>query len=215
MFDQSSQYSQLNKLKQQHGGNMRRNFISILIMAIVITTISPLGAAEQPQTATSPVGDYTVGPGDVLNISVWNSESLTMAVTVIPDGKINFPFIGEIIAGGKTLAVLEKELKTKLHPFVPDPDLTVMMGQVNSILIYIIGNVNNPRHFVLNANVDVLQALAMAGGLNAFAKRNKIKIFRKTKGTTKIFPFEYDDVTEGDNLEQNIMLKRGDVVVVP
>jgi polysaccharide export outer membrane protein len=161
------------------------------------------------------MGDYIIGPGDVLDISVWNNETLTKAVTVLPDGKIHFPLIGEIVVGGKTLVVLEKELKTKLHPFVPDPELSVMVGQVNSMLVYVIGKVNHPGRFVLNTNVDVLQALATAGGLNAFAKRNKIKIFRETSGKTHILPFEYDTVTDGEHLEQNISLERGDVVVVP
>ena len=83
------------------------------------------------------------------------------------------------------------------------------------MLIYVIGKVNHPGRFVLNANVNVLQVLAMAGGLNAFAKRNKIKIFRETKDKTEIFQFEYDDVTEGKNLEQNIGLERGDIIVIP
>ena len=83
------------------------------------------------------------------------------------------------------------------------------------MLIYVIGKVNSPGRFALNTNINVLQALTMAGGLNPFAKRNDIKIFRKINGKNMIFQFEYDDVTEGKNLEQNIQLKRGDVVVVP
>ena len=134
---------------------MRRNIISAVIMAIVLTTTSPLWAVEQAGAATSPVNDYVIGPGDVLNISVWNNETLTKAVTVLPDGKIHFPLIGEIVVGGKTLVVLEKELKTKLHPFVPDPELSVMVGQVNSMLIYVIGKVNQPGRFALNTNVNV------------------------------------------------------------
>jgi polysaccharide export outer membrane protein len=175
----------------------------------------PLQAAEQAGGMKTPMGDYVIGPGDVLDISVWNNEALTKAVTVLPDGKIHFPLINEILAGGKTLAVLEKELKTKLHPFVPDPELSVMVGQVNSMLVYVIGKVNNPGRLVLNTNVNVLQALATAGGLNTFAKRNKIKIFREENGKTRILPFEYDKVSEGENLERNVLLVRGDVVVVP
>ena len=194
---------------------MKRNYLIAAILMITLIITSPLWAAEQAGAAPSPMGDYVIGPGDVLNISVWNNETLTKAVTVLPDGKIHFPLIGEIVVGGKTLVVLEKELKTKLHPFVPDPELSVMVGQVNSMLIYVIGKVNQPGRFALNTNVNVLQALATAGGLNTFAKRNKIKIFRKTKGKTHIFPFEYDRVTEGENLEQNVRLERGDVVVVP
>jgi len=194
---------------------MRRNIYLIVFLTIVIVMVSATHAADQPQAEMSPMGDYVIGPGDVLNISVWNNETLTKAVTVLPDGKIHFPLIGEIVVGGKTLVVLEKELKTKLHPFVPDPELSVMVGQVNSMLIYVIGKVNQPGRFALNTNVNVLQALATAGGLNTFAKRNKIKIFRKTRGKTHILPFEYDRVTEGENPEQNVRLERGDVVVVP
>jgi polysaccharide export outer membrane protein len=195
---------------------MKRNYyLTAAILIITLMTASPLQAADQPQNATAPINDYIIGPGDVLEISVWNNEALTKPVTVLPDGKIHFPLIGEVTVGGKTLAVLEKELEQKIGTFVPDPSLSVMVQQVNSMLIYVIGKVNQPGRFVLNANVNVLQVLAMAGGLNAFAKRNKIKIFRETKDKTEIFQFEYDDVTEGKNLEQNIGLKRGDIVVVP
>lgn len=190
---------------------MRRNFITGVCILVILFFASPAWAAEQAAT----MGDYIIGPGDVLEISVWNNEALTKAVTVLPDNKIHFPLIGEIVVGGKTLAVLEKELKTKLHLFVPDPELSVMVVHVNSMIIYVIGKVNQPGRFVLNTNVNVLQALATAGGLNTFAKRNKIKIFRETKGKTHILPFEYDSVTEGENLEQNVRLERGDVVVVP
>ena len=192
---------------------MRRNFISVVVMAIVLTTISPIQAADQPSTMSS--GDYVIGPGDVLEISVWDNEALTKAVTVLPDGKIHFPLIGEAAAGGKTLVGLEKELEKAIAAFVPNSNLSVIVQQVNSMLIYVIGKVNKPGRFELNTNVNVLQALAMAGGLNAFAKRNKIKIFRKENGKTHILPFEYDNVTDGENLEQNVKLERGDVVVVP
>jgi polysaccharide biosynthesis/export protein len=194
---------------------MKRNYITAALLIGMFFTVFPVQAAETTGTITSHFGDYIIGPGDVLTISVWNNEPLTRSVTVLPDGKIHFPLIGEIVAGRKTLVVLEKELKTKLNPFVPDPELSVMVGQVNSMLIYVIGKVNHPGRFVLNTNVNVLQALATAGGLNTFAKRNKIKIFREINGKTHIFPFEYDQVTEGEHLEQNVVLDKGDVVVVP
>jgi len=192
---------------------MKRNYLTAAILLIILIIAPPLWAADQPPITTTQ--DYIIGPGDVLDISVWNNEALTKAVTVLPDGKIHFPLIGEIVVGGKTLVDLEKELKTKIHPFVPDPELSVMVQQVNSMLIYMIGKVNRPGRFALNTNINVLQALTMAGGLNAFAKRNKIKIFREEKDKTVILPFEYDEVTEGKNLEQNVELRRGDIVVVP
>ena len=159
--------------------------------------------------------DYIIGPGDVLDISVWKEEALTKLVTVLPDGKIAFPLIGEAMASGWTVAQLKKEIETRLARFVPDPVLSVSIHQMNSLMIYVVGKVNNPGRFILNTNVDVLQALAMAGGLNSFAKRGQIKVFRKKDGKTKIFEFDYDDVTAGKKLEQNMQLVRGDTIVVP
>ena len=192
---------------------MKQKSWTTLILIITLMTAIPLWAGDQAPTTTT--RDYIIGPGDTIDISVWNNEALTKQVTVLPDGKIHFPLIGEVVVGGKTLVDLEKELKQKIGTFVPAPDLTVMVQQVNSMLIYVIGKVNRPGRFALNTNINVLQALTMAGGLNTFAKRNKIKIFRETKDTTVILPFEYDEVTEGENLEQNIELRRGDIVVVP
>jgi polysaccharide export outer membrane protein len=98
---------------------------------------------------------------------------------------------------------------------VPDPVLSLEVKQANSMLIYVIGRVNSPGRFVLNSNVNVLQTLAMAGGLNPFAKKDKIKIFRQEGDRTVIFGFSYKEVVDGNNLEENIQLRRGDVIVVP
>jgi polysaccharide export outer membrane protein len=162
-----------------------------------------------------PGTNYTIGPGDVLDISVWKEAALTKLVIVLPDGKISFPLIGEVRAAGLTIDQLKQQLKDKLKRFVPNPNLSVSVHQVNSLQIYVIGKVNNPGRYVLNAELNVLQALAIAGGLNAFAKKNKIRIFRETQEGTQIHEFRYGDVTEGKHLEQNIRLIRGDVIVVP
>jgi len=200
---------------------MKRKGLTVGLLIFLIIAATTLWAADKTSGTEAKWSEwvalegYTIGAGDVLAISVWNNEALTQQVTVLPDGKIHFPLIGEVVAGGKTISLLKKELEVKISAFVPNPNLSVMVQQLNSMLIYVIGKVNNPGRFVLNAEVDVLQALAMAGGLNPFAKRNDIKVFRKTENKTKIFAFEYDDVTEGKNLNQNIQLRRGDVVVVP
>jgi polysaccharide export outer membrane protein len=157
--------------------------------------------------------DYLIGPGDILEISVWKEEALTKNLSVLPDGKINFPLIGEVAAAGRTVAQLKKEIATRLVRFVPDPVLSVNVQQVNSLIIYVIGRVNKPGRFTLNTNINVLQALAMAGGLDSFAKRDQVKIFRSVRGKVMIYTFDYDDVSAGRNLQQNITLIRGDVVV--
>ena len=185
----------------------------LLGVLICLAAAVPAAAAD---TAMPTIGQsYLIGPGDVLEISVWKEEALTKLVTVLPDGKISFPLIGETMATGKTVAQLKDEIETRLARYVPDPVLSVSIYQMNSLNIYVVGKVNKPGRFALNANADVLQALAMAGGLNSFAKRGQIKVFRKQDGNTKIFDFDYDDVTDGKKLDQNIQLVRGDVIVVP
>ena len=155
--------------------------------------------------------------GDVLDIAVWKDEALTRSCVVRPDGAISFPLIGDVQAAGRTVSHLRKEIKERIARYVPGAVLSVGVQQVNSMIIYVIGKVNTPGRIVLNCNVDVLQALASAGGLNIFAKGNSIRIFRHEKKDKKtvIFPFEYDKVVDGKRPEQNIRLQRGDVIVVP
>lgn len=164
---------------------------------------------------SGPDQDYIIGPGDQLGITVWRDDTLTKTVLVLPDGKIQFPLIGELVAAGKTVAKLKKELEEKLTGYVVDAGLTVEVRQSNSLFVYLIGKINVPGRQMLLAHTNVLQALAMAGGLNPFADKDDIRIFRQEEGKTLIFPFRYTLVSAGSNLEENIWLKRGDVIVVP
>ncbi len=184
----------------------------VLLIAWICISATTGWAADK--TEGLPGNNYIIGAGDVLEISVWKNEDLTKLLTVLPDGKISFPLIGEVMAEGKTLAQLKKELESKISRFVPDPVLSVVIQQLNSNMIYVIGKVRNPGRFALNSSIRVLQGLALAGGLNPFAEQNKIRIFREEGDKTLIFHFRYDDVSTGKKLEQNIRLKRGDVIVV-
>lgn len=172
------------------------------------------GGVSSPAKATTAEG-YLIGPGDVLDISVWKDEALTRSCVVRPDGFISFPLVGEIAAAGRTASQLKAEMAGKLSRYVPDVVLSLEVKQVNSLIIYVLGKVNMPGRFAMTVDVNILQALATAGGLNVFAKRDKIKVFRQGTDETTIFPFDYDSVVEGKHLEQNIHLKRGDVVVIP
>jgi len=166
--------------------------------------------------ATSPGSrHYTLGAGDLILVSVWKDEALTRQVVVLPDGKISFPLVGEIQAAGRTIEQLRSELEAKLERYVPGVTLSVIVQQVNSQVVYVIGRVTTPGRFLLAGEINVLQALAMAGGLNPFAKKGEIRIFRQEDGKTRIFPFDYDAVSSGSDLRQNITLRRGDVIVVP
>ncbi|SRR6266567_739066 len=159
--------------------------------------------------------DYILGPGDQLDISVWKDEALTRSLAILPDGKIAFPLVGELMAAGKTIAQLKKDIEGKLTRFMPEPVLSLEVKQVNSQVIYVIGRVNTPGRFVLNANVNVLQALAIAGGFNPFADKGKVKIIRYEGDKTRVFKFDYDQVVKKETPEINFGLKRGDVIVVP
>ncbi len=192
---------------------MKRLLSLMCGFCLLIFFVSPVLAAEDsPLLAGEP---YLIGAGDVLDISVWKDEAQTKTVVVLPDGTISFPLIGQFTAEGKTVSQLKEEIRQKVSQFVPDPVVTVIVQQVNSMLIYVIGKVNNPGRFLLSTKVNVLQALTMAGGLNPFAKREKITIMREELGDTTMFKFNYDEVAAGENLQQNIRLRRGDVVVVP
>ena len=158
--------------------------------------------------------EYKMGPGDTVAISIWKNQDLTRRVVVLPDDTIRFPLIGEIKVGGRSAAWLEKKLKSYLEKYISEPELSVSIEQTSSLAIYVIGQVKSPGRFGLNDNIDVLQGLSIAGGLTPFAKAKKIRIFRKENGSTKILHFNYDAVSEGRELDQNIMLQKGDVIVV-
>ena len=158
---------------------------------------------------------YVIGVGDVLQISVWKDAELSRQVTVLPDGVIAMPLIGFVQAAGKTVTALGEDIIGRISRFMPDPILDVSVIQSNSMNIYVVGKVRNPGRFSIPVDVNVLQAMAMAGGPDKFADTDDIKIFRNEGGQTHIFKFDYDDVVAGKRLEQNILLQRGDVVVVP
>jgi len=177
--------------------------------------VVPATAENSPVASSSPANVYFVQPGDIINISVWKEKDLDKEIMVRPDGGINFPLAGEIIVSGKTVDQLQKELASKLTKYVPDPVVTVVVKQSIGNKIFVIGKVNKPGDIVAIRNLDVMQALSMAGGPNPFASVNSIKILRRVNGELKSIPFKYSRVEKGEDLEQNIILQGGDIVVVP
>jgi polysaccharide biosynthesis/export protein len=195
---------------------------SIIIIIWILFVTLPIWAQAQkgPQSGNDVQSQkaedsYIIGPGDVLDISQWRDDALVRQVVVLADGRISFPLVGEIMAAGKTVAQLKKDIADRLVDYVPEAVISIEVKQSNSMVIYVTGRVNSPNRFPVNANVTVLQAISTAGGLNPFAQRNKIKIFRQEGDKTKVFLFKYNEVVDGKNLDQNITLKRGDVIVVP
>jgi len=159
--------------------------------------------------------DYRIGPEDVLDISVWKEDGLKKEVLVRPDGGISFPLVGDIQASGNTAAELQQEITHRLEKFISDPAVSVAVEKIAANRIYVIGRVNKPGEFTAGRYVDVLQGLSMAGGLTPFAQENDIKVLRRENGKDLVFPFRYSDVKRGENLQQNILLKGGDVLLVP
>lgn len=185
--------------------------VFLLLLASCSFTESTTKAADSEISATS----YLIGPGDVLNISVWKEEGMQLEVLVRPDGGITYPLAGEIQAGGLTASALSNRLIEKLKRYIPQPNVTVNVLRPVSNKIYVIGKVNRPGEFTATGYMDVLQALTMAGGLTAYADADDIKIIRRTETGNKMKLFDYDDVISGDRLDMNIILQAGDTVVVP
>lgn len=190
---------------------IRAVFLSLLPWCVMAGTDSP----KTPERPAAPVPpSYVVDAGDVLSISVWKDEGLDKQVLVRPDGGITFPLVGEVHAGGMTVDQIAAEITKRLSEFLSDPAVTVAVMTVNQ-KIYVVGKVIKPGEYITPARVNVMQALAMAGGPAPFADTDDIKIIRHERGNTLTFPFDYDAVSGGDDLDQNILLNRGDVVVVP
>lgn len=159
---------------------------------------------------------YKIGPGDLLEVSVYGEESLNKKDLVVrPDGNMSFPLVGDVKVGGLTTSQAKEELEKSLREFVPGAVVALNVGQLGSLQYYVVGKVNKPGMFNVSKPLTVLQALAMAGGLTPFASESKILIVRNSGKKTVNLPFNYKEIRKGRNIEQNITLERGDVVVVP
>ena len=162
--------------------------------------------------------EYTVKPGDILSIAVWKEPDLTSPTTGVlvgPDGTFSFPLVGQVDARGKGVLELQNLITERLKKYIADPVVTVSVQEVKGNKVYVIGQVTKPGDFIVNPAVNVMQALSMAGGTTAFASLNNIIILRRTPAGQVALPFHYTDVVHGKDLQQNVELQAGDVVVVP
>jgi polysaccharide export outer membrane protein len=181
------------------------------ILGLLIAVVTLLGGAP----ARAQEAAYSVKPGDLLQVAVWKEPELQRPVLVRPDGAFSFPLAGEVDARGKSVSDLQKLLTERLRKYISDPVVTVSVQEVRGNKVYVIGQVNKPGEFIVNPSVDVMQALSMAGGGTAFASLGNIVVLRRKSGQQTAIPFKYTEVLKGRELEQNIMLEAGDVVVVP
>jgi polysaccharide export outer membrane protein len=166
-----------------------------------------------PPATTDPT--YVIGPDDVLNVSVWKEAEITRTVPVRPDGKISLPLLNDVQAAGDTPMQLATAITKGLKKYLTDPQVTVIVTQINSQRYYIMGEVTRAGAYPLLPNMTVLQALSGAGGFTPFAKLTDIYLLRTVDGHQVKLPFNYKDVIKGQKADENIVLKAGDTIIVP
>jgi polysaccharide export outer membrane protein len=167
-----------------------------------------------PKTAAADP-NYVIGGQDVLDVSVWKEPELTRTVPVRPDGKISLPLLNDVQAAGLTPAQLAAQITESLKKFVTNPQVTVIISQINSQRIYILGEVTRAGAYPLLPDMTILQGLSSAGGFTQFANLRKIYMFRLENGKQVKYPFNYKNVVSGKASDENIVLKPGDTIVVP
>jgi polysaccharide export outer membrane protein len=183
---------------------------SILITASVLL----LGLCNTAISET-----YLLNPGDQLDVSVWNEETLQKTITVLPDGMISFPLVGHLQAAGKSAADVEAVIGEKLDTFIAEPEVNVTVTSTKGNVVFVVGKVLKPGPVAMIQSTTVMQALAMAGGLNEFAAGNSIKIIRRSDQAADsketLLKVRYSDLEKGSDLSSNHLLNAGDVIVVP
>jgi polysaccharide export outer membrane protein len=170
---------------------------------------------ESEQTAATTDPAYVIGAEDVLNVSVWKEPEITRTVPVRPDGKISLPLLNDVQAAGLTPMQLSSVITTRLKKYLADPQVTVIVTQINSQRYYIMGEVSRAGAYPLLPNMTILQALSGAGGFTPFAKLTDIYVLRMVDGRQVKLPFNYKDVIKGEHADENVVLKPGDTIIVP
>jgi len=205
----------------------KRLFHTLSFLTISVLMLESNGIAAQsktPPAAAQTAGavqeavpkDFIIGLEDVLSINVWKEPELSVKEVVVrSDGKISIPLVSDIQASGLTTMQLQDKITEKLKEFVASPVVTVTVTRIVSQAVSVVGEVHKPGVYSLVAPMTVLELLARAGGVTLDARTKKIKIIRKENGKTVQFSFNYNDIRSGKNLQDNISLKSGDVVIVP
>jgi len=182
---------------------------------------SPRGAVPEARAtalansnALDTAVEYQIGPEDVLDISVWKNPELSRTVPVRPDGKVSLPLLNDFRAAGLTPSDLREQLVSRLSDFVPTPEVSVIVREVHSRKIAVVGAVKTAGRYELKSPMTVLEAIALAQGFTDFAARDRIVVLRQSGGTTMRIPFNYRKIADGME-QENFFVRPGDIVVVP
>jgi len=194
-----------------------------LALVLIAAVSSPAAQAPAPSPAPAPAqapasaapADFVIGPEDVLGVIFWREADISGDVTVRPDGRITLPVIGEMQAAGLRADQLQEQILQAAAKYLTDPNVAVVVRTINSRKIFVTGRVTTPGTHLLKGPLNVMQAIALAGGLTEYADAKNISILRTTGAQVQRFRFNYKDVVKGKSLEQNIALLPGDTVVVP
>jgi polysaccharide export outer membrane protein len=181
----------------------------------LLTLLAAFAGFSAPAPVLADEAVYTIIAGDVLQITVWKEDGLDHEVLVLPDGTITFPLVGTVKAQGLTPVELQTIVKEKLTKLIPDASVTVAVKAPLGHTVNVIGEVAKPGEFVISHRLTVMQALSQAGGLTPYASESGIIILRHQDGQETSIPVPYDDISAGDDLDKDITLLPGDVVVVP
>lgn len=210
--------------------DLRSFTIAILALSSVLTlqaqtktAVAPATSVSVPESVKTVSGhnaiafdEFVIGPGDVLAINVWKEAEISKVIPVRSDGRISLPLIGELQASGTTPKQLEAEITRRLKDYVADPTVTVVVQEIRSQKINVLGMVSHPGSFPLAKPMTVIDAIATAGGFRDFAKQKDVYVLHKdASGRQTRLPVNYKDVIKGSHPEQNIELQSGDTVVVP
>jgi len=159
--------------------------------------------------------NYKLRQGDLIQVSVWGEDKLQKESLVLPDGSITYPLAGRVEVAGLTTTEAEKRIAEKLKPYLPDPQVSVVIANIEGNRAHVLGKVLKPGPVLMTGPMTVLEALSMAGGLDKFADRSGIKVLRNTPQGQKAIPVNYDQLIRGEHLETNITLNPGDTILVP
>jgi polysaccharide biosynthesis/export protein len=181
----------------------------------VDTTMGKPAASAVETAIISNAHDYKIGPEDLLDISVWKNPELSRTVPVRPDGKVSLPLVNDIQASGLTPTALRQQLIDRLSEFIPAPEVAVIVREVHSMKVAVVGAVKTPGRYELKSAATVLEMIALAQGFTDFASRDRVVVLRQSeKGETKRIPFNYRKVAAGDE-QSNLIVQPGDIIVVP
>jgi polysaccharide biosynthesis/export protein len=197
-----------------------RSLVSFLLLLFVFSVPwsraqSGVSTDSRSTRSEADAGTYSIGKGDVLEVNVWREPMLSGEVVVRNDGMISLALAGDVPAAGRTTMDLKLEIQERLKKYLGEPVVTVILRTPASQKFYMVGEVKTPGEFDLIKEMTVVQAIARAGGFTEWAKKDKLLILRSEGGVEKRISVNYGDIVKGKAIEQNILLRANDTVIVP